>query len=264
VSFDGWFDMTEAPDVATLREAFRNADKATRQRLAPTLPPADIEFLGIRMHVDPRDNYTERCLWLDGLPPEVESLTAVMELVEGRDAFILDIGANCGAYAVPLGVAVGRGSRVVAVEPNPVMVGRLDYNVRMNNLNDVVRVDACALGEASGEAPLYQSNWNFGQASLRKPDRQGHKPAQLVPVRSVLDYAEEASRHAMSVIKIDVEGTEDTVLNPLFAAGHWLPDVLLIETIHARLWEKDLKAKITASGYDAMLETEGNTLFIKG
>ena len=58
--------VDQAEQVTALRAVFRDADKPTRQKLVPILPPTEITFAGIRMYVDPRDNYTDRRMWLDG------------------------------------------------------------------------------------------------------------------------------------------------------------------------------------------------------
>lgn len=253
-------DMAE---VDALREVFRRADKPMRQALVPILPPAVVEFAGVKMYVDPRDNYTDRMIWRDGEPPEMRSLMALVELVEGRNAFVLDIGANTGAYAVPLGVAAGPGSRVIAFEPSPTMIGRLGYNVRLNDLGAVVRIEGCALGAARGEATLNFRCRNFGQASLLPVKSALRDGGTLVPIRPLAEFVGEAQGHDISVLKIDVEGAEDQVLAPLLDSADWLPDAMLIETDHAELWQSDLLGQIHDFGYRATLQADQNTLFIK-
>lgn len=246
-----------------LRAVFRTADKGQRQKLVPILPPEVVEFAGIKMYVDPRDNYTDRMIWRDGQPPEIQSLMALTDLVEGRNAFVLDIGANSGAFAVPLAVAAGQGSRVIAFEPSPTMIGRLGHNIRLNDLGDVVRIEGCALGAEAGEATLNFRSRNFGQASLM-PIKPGVRDGgTLVPVRPLLDFVHEAAGHDISVLKIDVEGAEVAVLAPLLDAGGWLPDAMLIETDHADAWDTDLISRIKELGFEITLEAEQNTLFVR-
>lgn len=249
--------------VDALRAAFLKADKPTRHKLAGILPPAEIEFAGVRMHVDPRDNFTERRIWLDGQPPEMDSLLALVERIEGRNAFVLDIGANCGAFTVPLAMAAGQGSRVVAFEPNPVMIGRLGHNVALNGLGEVVRIEGCALGEKAGEAVLNLKTGNYGQASLMPIRPRLRAGGTLVPVRPLAEFVMQAAAHDLSVLKIDVEGGEEAVLNPLLDAGGWLPDVMLMETRHADEWNTDLVGRLSAAGFDTALEADGNTLFVR-
>ncbi len=258
------FDLVETGQNAdALREVFRAADKAMRQRLVPILPPAVIDFAGVSMYVDPRDNYTDRMIWRDGFPPEIKSLTALTELVKGRDAFILDVGANSGAFTIPLAAAAGPGSRVIAFEPNPVMIGRLGHNVRLNDLGEVVRIEGCALGDAPGEAILNFRERNYGQASLLPIRERVRDGGTLVPVRPLLDFVHEAEGHAVSVLKIDVEGAEVAVLGPLLTAGGWLPDAILVETDHADEWDTDLVGLIMKLGFEVTLEAEQNTLFVR-
>jgi FkbM family methyltransferase len=246
-----------------LRAAFRSADRNLRQKLVPILPPAVIEFAGIHMYVDPRDNYTDRMIWLDGQPPEMKSLMALTEMVEGKNVFILDIGANCGAFTVPLALAAGAGSRVVAFEPNPVMIGRLGHNLRLNGLTDMVRVESCALGDKTGEGVLNLRAGNYGQATLRPIVGKKCAGVTLVPIRPLMGFVGQAADHGLSVLKIDVEGAEVAVLGPMLDAGGWLPDAMLVETRHAGDWNVDLLAKITALGFKSTLEAEGNTLFVR-
>jgi len=255
--------LTSDASETALRAAFLASDKQVRRQLMPLLPPAEIEFAGVRMFVDPRDNYTERRIWLDGQPPEMDSLLALVERVEGRNALVLDVGANCGAYAVPLGLAVGEGSRVIAFEPNPVMIGRLGHNIALNSLGEVIRIEGCALGAEAGEAVLNFKRGNFGQASLMPVRPRQRAGGTLVPVRCLLEFAHVSVGHEMTVLKIDVEGAEEMVLSPMLGIGGWMPDVILMETRHADEWDTDLSAKIVARGVDVALEADGNTLFVK-
>jgi len=246
-----------------LRDVFLGSDKATRQRLVPVLPPAEVTFAGIRMYVDPRDNYTDRMIWLHGQPPEMQSLMALTELVEGRNAFVLDVGANSGAFTVPLALAAGSDSRIIAFEPNPVMIGRLGRNVGLNGLREKVRIESCALGDAPGEALLNLRVGNHGQASLKPIVGRAREGGTLVPIRPLMDFVAQAAKHDYSVLKVDVEGAEVDVLNPILEAGGWLPDAMLIETRHADAWDVDLVGKITALGFAITLEADGNTLFVR-
>ncbi|OAN97414.1 FkbM family methyltransferase [Sulfitobacter geojensis] len=252
-----------ARSAAALRSVFRGADKKTRRQMVPILPPEVIEFAGVRMYVDPRDNYTDRMIWRDGHPPEIQSLMALTEIVEDRKALVLDIGANSGAFTIPLGVAAGPGSRVIAFEPNPAMIGRLGHNVRLNHLGQVVRIEGCALAAESGEALLNFRTQNFGQASLMPIKAAMSDGATIVPVRPLLDFIEDAESYDVSVLKIDVEGAEVAALGPLLDDAGWLPDAMLVETAHADEWSVDLVEKITGLGYEITLQAEQNTLFIR-
>lgn len=251
-------------DLDALRAAYLAADQKGRRALVDEMRPEEIEFAGVRLFVDPRDNYTERRIWLDGQPPEMQSLMALVERVEGKRALVLDIGANCGAYAVPLGLAVATGSTVLAFEPNPVMVARLQHNIALNDLTGLVEVQACALGDRDGTAVLNFKRGNFGQASLMPIRPRQRAGGTEVAVKQLLDFVDKGAGYEISALKIDVEGAEEAALRPMFAAKSWLPDVILMETRHADEWASDLIGEVKAAGFKTALKADGNTLFVKG
>jgi len=253
-------------NTATLRAQFRHGDQEERARIKAMLGPVEIEFADIRMVVDPRDNYTETCIWLDGHPPEIKSLVALVELVEDKNTLVLDIGANCGVYSVPLGLASGDGSRVIAFEPNPTMIGRLGHNIALNNLTHKVRIEGCALSDREGEAILNFRGHNYGQASLIPVPGRMNSGGALVPTRPLSAFTHAARHHDFTVLKIDVEGAEEVVLNPMLdqaKVGGWLPDAMLVEVRHADQWDSDLCARILNSGFRQTMRAEGNALYIK-
>ena len=164
---------------------------------------------------------------------------------------------------MPLGLAAGKGSRVVAFEPNPVMIGRLGHNIALNGLGRKVRIEGCALGAESGEAMLNFKLGNHGQASLMPIRPRARAGGTLVPVRPLTDFALAAAAHELSVLKVDVEGAEEAVLAPVLEAGGWMPDIILMETRHAGEWSTDLIGRLHAAGYETALKADGNTLFVR-
>ncbi len=245
-----------------LREAFLKAGRGLRPALRKLMEPDVISFAGVEMLVDPSDNFTELHLWLHNLPPEAESLGQLVAAVEGQRALVLDVGANCGAYALPLARAAGPGSRVFAFEPNPVMLGRLGANILRNDLGRMIRVEACALGAAEGEAELRLKPGNYGQASIAG-DAPASRSGFTVPVRALGSYLDGIEGYDVSVLKIDIEGGEEAVLGPWLDDGTFArPDLVLMETRHAHLWQRDLVSDLIEAGYRQIFEAEGNTLFI--
>ena len=259
-------EQFKAVEMDALRDRYRTGSTQERSRIKASLGPVEIEFADIKMLVDPRDNYTETRMWLDGCPPELKSLVAVVELVEDRNVLVMDIGANCGAFTIPLALACGKGSRVIAFEPNPIMVGRLGHNIQLNNLADVIRIEGCALSDHEGEAMLNFRRHNYGQASLMDVKPGMRNGTILVPTRPLSHFTAASKDHDFTLIKIDVEGAEETVLGPILdgaQSGGWLPDAILIEVRHADEWQTDLCEKILASGFDETMQAEGNALYLK-
>lgn len=248
-----------------LRRAFKAAGPKVRQHLRPILPRSVVSFGDVELMVNPSDNFTEQFLWVNGRPPETRSLDQLKSLVSDKKALVLDIGANCGVYSVVLAKCAGQGSLITSFEPNPIMAARLYENLRRNALLDRVQVQGCALADKDGVLNLRLHERNFGESTLKVSDKAGYKDEIPVQTRPLVPYLDSVGDYDVSVLKIDVEGFEDTVLMPLFDAsqGKNLPDAILIETAHAEQWQCDLVGRIKAEGYQATFKGEGNTLFKK-
>lgn len=220
--------------------------------------------MGFRWHLHPADNVTERLIWLQRDHPERKSLNWARGLVQGKRALILDIGANCGAFTIPLAAAAGAGSRCLSFEPNPIMIARLQANLRLNGLSARVEIQPFALGATPGEATLSFAG-NLGEASLRTAAGQARQHV-TVPVRRLSDCLLDAADYETIFPKIDVESYEPEVLSPFFATAAravW-PHHILIETEHRSDWSSDLGSELERLGYQTVDECEGNSLLTLG
>jgi len=219
-----------------------------------------IRAAGATWQLYPSNNVTERLLYLHREVPEVQSLAALLTHARGKRVLFHDIGANCGAYSVPLAKSVAPGSRIIAFEPNPVMVERLRKNVDLNAVSGIVQIEPTALGSQTGEALLgMRSERNLGEASLL-----GATEGVTVPVEPLSRYSLPGRPFDLRVLKIDVEGYEPEVLRPFFentAPDVW-PGVLLIETEHRGAWSSDLLDFLKTLEYRAAFVGEGNTLLL--
>jgi FkbM family methyltransferase len=123
----------------------------------------------------------------------------------------IDVGANVGMFTVPLALAVGPSGRVLTIEPSPGNVERLERNLDLNSLENVV-VEPIAVGDEAGRLVLRLAS-----------DPGFHSTAEIAESRSVDESltvkAETLDQvwlraHAPNVtfIKIDTEGSEDAVL----------------------------------------------------
>jgi len=219
----------------------------------------DVETIGFRWSLYLSDNRTEQLIWLYREHPEAQSLSWALAALRGKLALIVDIGANCGVFTIPLISVAGSESYCLAFEPNPVMQERLRTNLHFNSLTARVQLCPIALGATAGEATLSFSH-NMGQGTLRTgAATEAH--SVRVPVRPLSDYMSDAARYEVVVLKIDVEGYEPEVLNPFFEttpSDLW-PTHILIETEHSADWSSDLSATLAASGYVTVGMHDGNT-----
>jgi FkbM family methyltransferase len=125
---------------------------------------------------------------------------------------VLDIGAHHGLYTLLTAKRVGKGGRVIAFEPSPRECRRLAKHVRVNRCRNV-EVEACAVGDQSGEAELFVVDGfrDWGN-SLRPPAVPEPTRLVRVPVRKLDDVLAEHGIEHVDFIKLDAEGGELAVL----------------------------------------------------
>lgn len=157
-------------------------------------------------------------------------------LLHGASApFVLDIGANLGAYSIPLGKALqNAGGSIHAFEPQRIIYYQLCGNIFLNSLGNVQAFHA-ALGDVSGFVDIpemdYAASINIGAFSLspqyRAPVTRPSYSATTYPVAmQKLDDLETPRR--VTLIKMDVEGHERLVLQGggAFLARHDHPPII--------------------------------------
>jgi FkbM family methyltransferase len=216
------------------RSPFRFGKNFLRAVLIRSLPPSSHTFVarlpfGRRIEVRYREGIGLATL-LEGQfeGAEIEALCSYAR----RDTAAIDVGANIGIYTVVLAAALGAGGRVLAFEPAPENVERLRRNLQMNGISNV-DVFPLAVGARSESVALYLSDdAACHSTSAVAAQRRGRS---LTVAASSLDTVwNDARRPGVSVMKVDVEGTELAVLEgarELLAACR---PTLLIEIKSAR------------------------------
>jgi FkbM family methyltransferase len=123
----------------------------------------------------------------------------------------LDVGAHAGYFSLIAAHRVGRGGRVFAIEPNPVVFSALRAHLTANGIS---QVDACnwGLAECAGSIALYvppaESVRDYNATLLRRPDWTVIETA----VRRLDDCLDDWGVPRIDLMKIDVEGAEPRVL----------------------------------------------------
>ncbi|HEY7330124.1 MAG TPA: FkbM family methyltransferase [Gemmataceae bacterium] len=185
-------------------------------------------YLGdVVVWIDPA-NAIERKM-LCGYEPSV--LRAVERFVS-RGSHCIDVGANVGAVTLALARHVGESGRVLAIEPGPPYVARLQRNLQANT-------------KLAGRVVILQAGLSDKEASLLwRPDpnhpfnaglSQVHStavPGELcVPVTTLDAVLARQAWKRVDFIKIDVEGMELEVLHGGRKALESLRPVVLFETL---------------------------------
>jgi FkbM family methyltransferase len=160
-------------------------------KLSGAFEPAELEF--VRMHAAP-------------------NTTAI------------DVGANIGIFTVPLALAVGNRGNVVAIEPEPENARRCLDNVLLNDV-DNVQVRVMAAGDRAGVAHLAEGR----DPAFHSVEAAAESTGTLIRVETLDEIWTRAGSPRVSLVKIDTEGGEQTVLRGstrMLGACH---PVLLVE-----------------------------------
>jgi FkbM family methyltransferase len=221
--------------------------------------PVDVEYFGTKFRLHPWDNVVERKITFGSKCRDCKEIHYLARHM-GPESTFIDIGANIGYYTCSLATAgVGR---IVAVEPHPVTLKRLQFNIASNGFNNVT-VAPIALGDAEGSIQLTTLTGDLGSSSILNENKTGASEAYTVPIKPLKLLCDEMDIERIDALKIDVEGYEDRALIPYFEStprDRW-PRFIAIEHAHDKNWEVDVLASLEKYGYRGKLITRANTVF---
>lgn len=177
---------------------------------------------------------------------------------------VVDVGANVGLHTIPLALAVGTG-KVMAFEPVPENVKRLQENVERNRLRNV-EIYPFALSDEDGSATMHLSR-DPAYGTLMST-AVAHVAGESIETstRRLDDVWRMAGQPAVSAIKVDVEGAELRVLRGAKDLLATCRPVLLVEA--AQPAERAvLEDWLSALAYKRLIRSDfepWNQLFIHG
>lgn len=208
----------------------------------------DLEVWGLRLRVRAKGNLSEqRLILMPAHLDRAERDTLARELRDG--GVFLDIGANAGVYSLWVASLRRPGVSVHAFEPDPELCARLRRNLSANAL-DSVTLHACALGRAEGVATLVAGDGNKGENHVETASATGAAHAGVtVPLTTLPAWLRAQNLARIDALKIDVEGHELDVLEPLFAdapRAAW-PRLVICEDVHDG--DDRLAKLLTSRGY---------------
>jgi FkbM family methyltransferase len=168
-----------------------------------------LEGLRLEQHLG---NDLSRCVYVSGVfePNELAFLRAWLR----PGMTFVDVGANEGCYALLAAQLVGPEGQVIAIEPSPREIARLQRNLALNGL-DRVTVSKVAILESEGRAVLRIADaTHAGQNTFGDFIYSGVGILEETEVvATTLDSLLEAlGVQRVDFVKIDVEGAERAVL----------------------------------------------------
>ena len=227
---------------------------------------ADVEvFPGqfARLHL--RDNRCEKRVFAGARTWDNAERGEIRTRMTAQDSDIpfvfVDAGANAGLYTLSVlsdAATLDRPVRVVAIEPDRENRRRLEFNLGASDA-DAVTVMPCALGAEEGEALLVQSAKNRGEVHI-ETGGEG-ETVVMRPLKAVLD---DAGLDRIDVMKIDIEGYEEPVLNAFFATAprNMWPGMILIETRHEAAIHDGAAGLCLAQGYTLARQMRQNAVLV--
>lgn len=224
--------------------------------------PLDLNVLGQNMRLYAGNNACEKRLIVTPQffdPAELQFLRSRLH----PDFTFLDIGSNVGAYSVFVARNAGPGARVIALDPNAIVLKRLAFNAQANGLSNIQTVQA-AVADVAGEMEFALEETNMGGSSLQLDRKaRGGKTVFTVPVRTLSSIVEDAGLVHVDAIKIDVEGFEDKVLLPYLQSmpRRLYPKAVLLEA-NIGSWQGDLMGGLRAAGYETSGTLAHNGIFV--
>jgi len=171
---------------------------------------------GFSVHVQLPDQI-QKVIWLTGRwEPSITAF--VRSTLAPGDTFI-DVGANIGYYSLLASRMVGETGRVYAIEASPSIFAMLQDNLMLNRSGNVHAINAIVT-DRDGEEDFWLQSANLGQSTAVAALglAKGMRLEGRVRSATLTSLVPDQDLRNARVIKIDVEGAELTVLQPLFAS----------------------------------------------
>eukprot|EP00944_MAST-04C_sp_MAST-4C-sp1_P012029 g12029.t1 len=187
------------------------------------------------------DTWVSRSLGLYGEWSEFET-SMFLNLLEQNDV-VMDVGANIGAFTIPMAKKVGSNGAVYAFEPQRFVSQTLSANVVLNELPNVYTMHM-ALGDHVGTLKipniLYNKPGNFGAVDLKKK----YSSNTVLPLMTI----DSLMLPCPKLIKVDVEGMEVGVLKGGHKTIKKCKPFLYVEN-NCVMGSKELILEIDSLGY---------------
>ena len=136
-------------------------------------------------------------------------LAMLLSLVRPGDV-VLDIGANIGSLAIPLGLRIGPEGHVYAFEADDTVYEVLKKNIEANGLANIASINAI-VSQNPGRYTRVRADGNMGATRFRMEDPSVESNIEVLSIDSwFTEQCVETSR--VDLIKIDVEGMDVDVL----------------------------------------------------
>lgn len=221
-------------------------------------------FSGLIMYLDPRDLTVVPHLAMDSIWEH--DITAAWIKLLKPGSTVIDIGANFGYFGALAAQKNGQSSKTIFFEANPKLLPYIKKTLAANWLTDICFVENAAVADKQGTLEFDVSPYYLGNASLSHDlDDKSYKAYKIdveklehVTVKSLsLDgYCKENKIKTVDLIKMDIEGFEDTAYKGMREIIKASPNVSLFIEFTKQSYKDPRKF------YNEMLADFGNVYII--
>lgn len=218
--------------------------------------PVDLKIWGYRLRLMSRGNISEQKLYTAPQLFDREELAAIGRILKPGGSFV-DIGANAGIYSLHAHRCLNGKGRILAIEPDPEMRRRLEFNISVNDIS-IAKIFPIALSDKKGKARFAVNVEQRGTNHILPESDLGGGEVIEVQQTTLLDLLQEEGIGHVDVLKIDIEGHEKTVLEPFFADApkHLLPRLIICEAHPSSV--ADMRNFFHSNNYRIEMQTKLN------
>lgn len=217
--------------------------KKLRKRRESLYPPGLLEIrkvrstTGLTFNVNIGDRLG--CDLYYGIFNEQADCELFMALIAPGDV-VIDVGANIGVYSLISALMVGKQGQVISFEPDTRSYQMLKCNVEQNKVDGPLYLSHFCLGDYNGITSFFEAAEPCLSGTLAT-GRNLVKNVSDVPIKTLDTVLSELNVPRVSLIKIDVEGSEYKVINGAMGILEKSDAILLIEISPKNLHEQSIK-----------------------
>ena len=172
--------------------------------------------------------------------------------------FVMDIGANEGFYALRV-AANNPSARIICVEPNPLAYEMLVQNIENNSLKNVVPINAAVSSDGRLVDMEFVSQVNsIGGAKLHDIERPWLREdiidKKIVESITVEQLITRYGFPYIDILKIDVEGMEDEIVNSLMPVAGKIRKIVVER--HSKNLRNTVTGELLQLGFELMFEED--------